>query len=85
MISNFIALIRSNLFVSMLGIIQGFVVARFLGPTQYGILKLLDMIPQLAKYGDLGFISVARREIPYHIGAGDDEKAQLIRNLSYSS
>ena len=85
MISNFVALLRSNLFVSMLGIVQGFVVARFLGPAQYGILKLLDMIPQLAKYGDLGFISVARREIPYHIGAGDDEKAQLIRNLSYSS
>ena len=85
MLRSLVTLVRSNIIVSLLGLLQGFVVARFLGPAQYGLLKLLDMIPQLAKYGDLGFISVVRREIPFYQGAQDHEKAQLIRNISYSS
>ena len=85
MIKQFLSLVSSNLTVNIFGLFKGFVVAKYLGPAQYGILKLLDMIPQLSKYGDLGFIGVTRREIPYHIGAGNLKKAQLTRDVSYSS
>ena len=43
MIKQFLSLVSSNLTVNIFGLFKGFVVAKYLGPAQYGILKLLDM------------------------------------------
>jgi O-antigen/teichoic acid export membrane protein len=81
---DFTSLLSKNLAVNILQAIKHFVVARYLGPAQFGILKMLDMIHELAKYGNLGFTSVASREIPYHRGKKDVEQEHLTRNVTYS-
>jgi O-antigen/teichoic acid export membrane protein len=85
LIKESFALLNSNLVTNILIIIRGFVVARFLGPTQYGIIKFLEMIPQVSKYGDLGFTTVALREIPYYRGKENRDKEILARDTAYTA
>ena len=42
--------------------IAGIITARVLGPNDYGLLKIINYIPSLAKYGSFGFGSVAKRK-----------------------
>ena len=84
-VKEFTSLLRKNIFVNFLQVLKYFVVASFLGPTQFGILKLLDIIQELAKYGNLGYTSVASREIPYHRGLKNFKQEYLTRNVAYSS
>ena len=78
-------MLSTSLFVNILQVVIHFVVASFLGPAQFGVIKILEMIQEMSKYGNLGFTSVAAREIPYHRGRQDEEKEKLTRNVAYSS
>lgn len=64
------SLITGSVWSRIMGIVAGFVVARVLGPTDFGILKIIDFVPSLAKFGSFGFDSVAQREILHLRGEG---------------
>ena len=79
-------LFSSSIIAKALNAIAGILTARVLGPADYGLLKIINYIPSLAKFGSIGFTSVALREIPHargsRLNANDENK---IRNTSFSS
>jgi len=50
------------------------VTAKVLGPADYGLLKILQLVPTLQKFGDIGLGGVAEREIPHLRGKRSDER-----------
>ncbi len=68
-----------------LSVVTGLVVARFLGPANYGLLAALSMIPSLALYGSLGWDQAARREILHLKGAGSPDTAASVRTTAYTA
>lgn len=57
---------------------------RFLGPAQTGIWSALQIIVDYSKYATLGTMDAASREIPTALGRGDGEKADRIKNLTFT-
>jgi O-antigen/teichoic acid export membrane protein len=84
-IKDYFSVVGANLLLQPLKIIKGFVVANFLGPENYGILKSVELIQMLNKFGNLGFKIVANREIAHYKGEGNIEKQIKFRNTNYSS
>jgi len=82
---DFLAVVGSELALRPVQFLKGFVVAKYLGPADYGILKAVELIQMMNKYGTLGFRPAAAREIGNAIGKDDKEKANLVRNTAYSS
>jgi len=69
----------------VIGIVRGFFVAKFLGPRDFGILKAIQLITMLSKYGNFGFNAVAVREVCHYKGIGDLDKVEETKNVAYSS
>ncbi len=63
---------------------SGVVVARVLGPEQYGLLSYLLVFQQWGAFVGLGFMSVAARNLPILIGKGETGEMQDIRNNCYT-
>jgi len=82
---NFLAVVGSELALRPIQFLKEFVVTKYLGPADYGILKSIELIQMMNKYGTLGFRPAAAREIGNAIGKDDEEKANLVRNTAYSS
>jgi len=79
-------LFSSSIASRIISAIAGIVTARVLGPADYGLLKIINFIPSLAKFGSFGFGSVARREIPHLRGGGYGLVAeQKVKNVSFSA
>lgn len=68
----------------VIGIVRGFFVAKFLGPRDFGVLKAIQLITMLDKFGSLGFKAVAVREVVHIKGRGDMQRANLVRNTAYT-
>ena len=66
-------------------VVQGLVVARFLGPTAFGLLKTVDLIRMLNKFGSLGFNAAVVRDASAALGRKDFQTANAIRSVGYSS
>jgi O-antigen/teichoic acid export membrane protein len=60
--------------------VSGFLVARFLGPSLYGLRTVFGLVVDYEYFSHLGTFDAARREVPYLRGNRDDEKAQTILN-----
>ncbi len=84
-VKDFTATAGFNLALRPIELVKSFFVAKYLGPADYGILKLIELIQQLNKYGSLGFKPVAMREIGAAIGEKDIEKENHMRNITYSA
>ena len=84
-VKDYLSVTGANVLLQPLNIIKGFVVAGVLGPENYGILKSIEIIPMLSKFGSLGFKAVANREISHALGAGDKETAQKYRDTNYTA
>jgi len=84
-VKDFLSLTFANIAIKPLSLARGIIVAKFLGPSDYGILKSLELIQKLNKFGNLGFKQTALREVGNYYGAGDFAKAKLTRNTAYSS
>lgn len=65
-------------FVTFFG---GIVVARLLGPSNFGLWKALQLILAYSIYSALGSLSAMNREVPYYQGKGEIERVNKIRNL----
>ena len=83
-VRDYAALFNSTILTQLFGIIRGFVVAKFLGPVDYGILTGVNMVSGLEKYGNLGFKSVVTREAVDAASKGRKEQAEFIKNVGYS-
>jgi len=65
--------------------IRGFIVARLLGPTEYGKWVALLLIYQLGSYVHLGILSGMAREIPFHLGKDEEETADEYRDCGFTA
>jgi O-antigen/teichoic acid export membrane protein len=65
-------------FVTFFG---GIIVARMLGPSNFGLWKALQLILTYAIYSELGSLSAMNREVPYFQGKGEIERVNRIRNV----
>ena len=84
-VRDFLAVITSEIALRPIQFLKEFVVTKYLGPADYGLLKSIELIQMLNKYGTLGFRPAAAREIGDAIGKGDERKENLVRNTAYSS
>lgn len=84
-VKDFTAVAGTNLALRPIQLIKGFVVAKYLGPADYGLLKSIELIQMLNKYGSLGFNTTAAREVGHALANDDTKRIQLIRNTAYSS
>ncbi len=66
-------------------LVRGFVVARILGPTEYGKWIALLVIYELGAYVHLGILNGMDREIPFHLGKGEKEKAWNYRDSGFTA
>ena len=62
--------------------VGGFAIARFLGPTNYGIWNGLQLILLYAAYSQLGIVNALSRELPLQRGKGDLTQAERVRSTT---
>ena len=67
-----------------LGFVRSIVVARFLGPSLYGLWNALSIILEYSRYSSLGVLNAMNREIPFHRGKDEADKVCQIRNMGFS-
>ncbi|MGD8787126.1 MAG: oligosaccharide flippase family protein [Phycisphaerales bacterium] len=68
----------------IVGLVRGFFVAKYLGPSDFGLLKAAQLIVMLNKFGNLGFKSAATREVGHFKGARQLERADRAKSAAYS-
>lgn len=84
-IKDIAALAGANLALRPIQFIKSFLVAKYLGPADYGLLTGVNLIRQLSKFGNLGFKAVATREVLELKGAKSSESdIKFVKNSSYS-
>ncbi|RPJ41006.1 MAG: lipopolysaccharide biosynthesis protein, partial [Candidatus Latescibacterota bacterium] len=66
-------------------LVRGFIVARLLGPTDYGKWIALLVIYELGAYVHAGILNGMDREIPFHLGKGEKERAWAYRDSGYTA
>lgn len=84
-VKDFAAVVGSELALRPIQLLKEFIVTKFLGPADYGILKSIELVQMLNKYGTLGFKAAAAREIGDAFGKKDQKRTTLVRNTAYSS
>lgn len=84
--TNTAYLFSSSIINRILSTITGLVTAKVLGPNDFGLLRLINYIPSLSKFGSLGLSAVAKREIPHIRGRKEGyKKESKIKNVSFSA
>jgi O-antigen/teichoic acid export membrane protein len=68
-----------------LGLISGFVVARWLGPTDYGILNVVSLVLIYGAYFDFGILPAMGRDLPLLRGQGDLDQAKAIESAAFGA
>lgn len=82
--SDIFKLSSAQILIRPFQILKSFVVARFLGPEVYGILKSVEIIQMLNKFGNLGFrATVIRDGIPY-VTNNQKLKLKKLKNNAFS-
>ena len=84
-IKDFSAIVGANIGLRPIQLIKSFIVAKYLGPADYGILQSTQLITMLNKFGNLGFTQVASREIGVLRGKNQPEREKEIRDTAYTS
>ncbi|MAG85799.1 MAG: hypothetical protein CMB97_00060 [Flavobacteriaceae bacterium] len=79
-------LLSSSVITKIIGGGVGILVAKVLGPADFGLLKIINFVPSLAKYANIGFGGVYGREVP-HIRAvgGGREAEQRVADTAFST
>ncbi len=84
-VKDYFSVAGANILLQPIQIIKGFFVASILGPADYGILKTVELVQMLNKFGNLGFKTVANREMSHAIGEKDFETVEKYRNTNYTA
>lgn len=81
-----LALATADVALKPIRIAKGLVVALYLGPADFGVLKAAELITMLDKFGNLGFPQVAIREAGHSAGASEaPERVRFVKNNAYSA
>lgn len=83
-ISDVTALSSTLYFSQALYIVRGFIIAKVLGPSTYGVWSIFRSFFSSAPYFGLGTQQAMLREVPFSIGAGDKLKKRHIIQTSLS-
>ena len=81
---DIITLSGAQLALRPLQIAKSFVVAKYLGPEMFGILKSVELIGMLNKFGSLGFRPTVIRNASTAIAQGNYKEARIIKNNAYT-
>lgn len=73
----------TSIFSQILGVISSFVVAKILGPTDFGVWNAVSIALVYGAFCDLGILPAMARDLPFYIGQGNIQKASEIRNTAY--
>lgn len=84
-VRDYLAIAGSEIALRPIQFVKEFIVTKYLGPADYGILKSIELIKMLNKYGSFGFKAAAAREIGDARGRDDAQRATDVRNTAYSS
>lgn len=63
-------------------LVGGLIVARVLGPTDYGLWNALQLLAVYGTYATLGLLSALNRDVPIYRGRGDEAKVARMRDAS---
>ena len=74
----------THLLLKPIQFLKSFIVAKYLGPEEYGILKSVELIQMLNKFGNLGFKAALIRDGATAKSNGDDELVQVLKNNAYT-
>lgn len=74
-----------SVFIRALHFPVALVTAHVLGPEIFGLLQVINHIPSLAKFGNLGYGSVALREMLHMRGSGATEGEAAVRDVSFTA
>lgn len=72
--------LKQTLFAQLALLAGGLVVARVLGPADYGLWNALQLITLYGTYASLGLLNALNREVPIYRGRGNEEKIARMRN-----
>lgn len=84
-VKDYLSVAGANVLLQPIQIIKGFFVANVLGPADYGILKTVELVQMLNKFGNLGFKVVANREMSHALGEKDFKTVEKYRNTNYTA
>ena len=74
----------ASLLTQGITVIASILTRRFLGPLQMGVWSFIQVILIYAEYSTLGINNAVSREIPFHLGAKNHERAEEIKNLVFN-
>jgi O-antigen/teichoic acid export membrane protein len=69
---------------SILAIPSRIITARFLGPSVFGVLAVINLIVRYCGYTHLGLLKCLPRNVPIAYGRGDDNEAILVKDTVFS-
>ena len=78
---SFIANILSKVFTIPIGII----IASILGPINYGILAIINLILQYLAYFNLGILMNITREVPIAYGSNNTKEVKLLYDITFTN
>jgi O-antigen/teichoic acid export membrane protein len=64
------------------GLAAGFLIARWLGPSDFGIWNAASLVLAYGAYVDFGVLSAMGRDLPFQVGAGNAERANLLEGAA---
>jgi O-antigen/teichoic acid export membrane protein len=72
----------SGIVAQALGLIAGFWVARLLGPSDFGVWNAVSLVLVYGAYLEFGALSAMGRDLPFHRGQGNMEKAATLEGAA---
>ena len=78
-------MVGSEISIKPLQLIKSIIVAKYLGPSSFGILKSVELIQMLNKFGSLGFKPTIIRNVTTEKALGNETNVINIKNTAYTS
>jgi O-antigen/teichoic acid export membrane protein len=72
----------SSYIVQFIGLLSNIVVAKLLGPAEFGIWTIVILILTYGAYTEIGAISVMGRDLPMYLGQKDVKKANKLKSAA---
>lgn len=83
-LNDILYMIGSQVALQPVSLFKSFMVAKYLGPEQYGILKSVEVVTMLNKFGSLGFMNVVVRDATTAMAKKDEEGLASVKNNAYT-
>ena len=75
----------SAVFGQALGLVSGALVAKLLGPTEFGTWNAVSLALVYGAYFDIGILPAMARDVPIHRGQGDPARAKEIEGTAFTT